>query len=327
MGFNLNVFNIEDVSGNNSAGGPDGWVYTIDLWDHVDEVSGNFQVIDLNNGNDLGDAAGGYTYSGLNTSAYGALTSDGTTGEWTFVLDRDAVLAGGTDQTVTFTIIGADGAGDSDDDSVTINILICLCRGTMVDTPNGPVAVEGLQIGDLVSNADGDPTPLRWIGSRRVTAPEMQLSPDLRPVRIAKGALGANIPVRDLRVSPNHNILIRDWRAELLFSEAEVLVPAKALVNDSTIHVDQTASSAEYFHLLFDQHQIIFTDGAPTESFFPGAFSLRMLSPEARHQLLTLFPGLLEDGGYGDAARPCLTPREGQFLRADFGEAAAKDAA
>ena len=125
MGFNLNIFNIEDVSGANTGGGPDNWVYTIDLWDHVDEVSADFQVIDINNGDDLGDAASGYTYSALSTTDYGTLTTaNPTTGEWTFTLDRDAVLAGGTDQTVTFTIVGADG-GDSDDDSITINILIC----------------------------------------------------------------------------------------------------------------------------------------------------------------------------------------------------------
>ncbi|MDG2341093.1 MAG: Hint domain-containing protein [Paracoccaceae bacterium] len=314
MGFN--IFNIEDTLGNNSGGGPDGWIYEIDLWDHVDEVSGDFDVINLNNGNNLGEAADGYTYSALNDDTYGYISTNTATGEWTFYMDRDAVLLDASNQTITFTIEGFDD-GDSDDDSITINILICLCRGTLIDTPCGPVAVEDLHIDDLVTTADGDAAPLRWMGSRKISKAELKLQPDLHPIKIRKGALDDGVPSRDLWVSPNHNILIRDWRAQLLFSEDEVLVPAKALIDDGAITRDTTVSGTEYFHLLFDSHQIILTEGAPTESFFPGPFSLKMLSPDARYNLLLKFPSLGDEGGYGTAARPCLTPWEGQFLRRD----------
>jgi len=312
MGFN--IFNIEDVSGNNTGGGPDGWIYTIDLWTFVDQVSGDFDDVDLLSGASNGEAADGYTYSALSTTAYGTLTSNSATGQWTFFMDRAAVLAGGTDQTVTFTITGTDG-GSSDDDSVTVNILICLCAGTMVDTPDGPRTVESLSTGDLISTADNGPVELQWIGSRKVTPSEFTLSPDLRPVRISQGALGKDMPIRDLSVSPNHHVMIRDWRALMMFGEEEVLVPAKALVNGDTIATDTGVSQTEYFHLLFDTHQIIWTDGAPTESFFPGPYSLKMLAPEKRFELLELFPNLSEENGYGEAARLCLTPREGQVLK------------
>lgn len=313
MGFN--VFNIEDVSGNNVGGGPDGWIFEIDLWDHVDTVTGDFDDVNLNTGASNGEAADGYTYI-QNDTTYGNVVGNTSDGTWVFYLDRAAVLASGTDQTFEFTITGFDG-GDSDDDSVTINILICLCRNTLVDTPDGPRKVQDLRIGDMVSTADGDPVALQWVGRRKISSYELAMRPELRPIRISKNALEHGVPSRDLFVSPNHNVLIRDWRAQLLFSEAEVLVPAKALVNGSSIVSDMTVQNTEYFHLLFESHQIIWTEGAPTESFFPGPYSLQMLSPEARYQLLELFPELLEEDGYGAAARLCLTPKEGQVLRPD----------
>ncbi len=311
MGFN--IYNIEDVSGNSVGGGPDGWIFEIDLWDHVDTVTGDFDEVDLDSGVSQGEAPDGYTYTVTDTT-YGYIVGNTTDGSWVFYLDRQAVLDDGTDQAFEFTIEGFDG-GDSDDDSVTINILICLCRGTMVDTPEGPRRVENLRVGDLVSTADGEPMPLQWIGSRKISSYELAIRPELRPIRISKNALEHGVPTRDLFVSPNHNVLVRDWRAQLLFSENEVLVPAKALVNNANIVQDMTVSNTEYFHLLCESHQIIWTDGAPTESFFPGPYSLRMLSPEARFELLDLFPALLEEDGYGAAARLCLTPTEGQVLR------------
>ncbi len=311
-------FNIEDVSGNSASGGPNNWVYEIDLWDHVDEVSADFDETFL--GFPVGEAPSGYTYSGLSTSAYGSVVTNGTTGEWTFFMNRAAVLADMTDQTITFTVTGWDG-GTSSTDSITINLLICICRGTLVETPDGAIPVEDLAIGDTVRTAEGKDVELRWIGSRKVHPFELECDPDLRPVRISAGALGENIPNRDLLVSPNHKILVRDWRAELLFSADEVLVPAKALIDDHRILRDLTIDETEYFHLLFENHEIILTEGAPTESFYPGPVTMRMLAPDALHSLLRQLPHLSKGVSYGATARPCLSPWEGKVLRRKLSEA------
>jgi len=305
-------FNIEDVSGNSASGGPDSWVYEIDLWDHVDEVSADFEETFL--GFPVGDAPSGYTYSALSTYDYGTIVTDGTTGEWTFFMDRDAVLDDAADQSITFTITGWDG-GTNSTDSITINLLICICRGTLVETPDGPKPVENLAIGDRVRTAEGKDVDLQWVGSRKVTPDEIRHDPSLQPVRISKGALDGTLPSRDLWVSPNHKILVRDWRAELLFSSEEVLVPAKALVDDSKIVHDTSVDETEYFHLLFENHEIILTEGAPTESFFPGPVTLRMLAPEALESLFRQLPHLKQAKPYGTTARPCLTAWEGKILR------------
>ena len=66
----------------------------------------------------------------------------------------------------------------------------------------------------------------------------------------------------------------------------------------------------EYFHLLFDSHQIILSDGMLTESFHPGEVTIDQFEHEARDELLRLFPELINLASYGDTARRCLKSYE-----------------
>ncbi|MFQ5624653.1 MAG: Hint domain-containing protein [Paracoccaceae bacterium] len=310
-------YNISEVSGNftgTEINGLDGWTATVDLSDpNVTVVTGDFDELDVEDG-DQQEAEDGYVFSPLSTNAYGTLSADTEDGTFVFTIDRAAVIASGTDQTVTFTVTGSN-EDESDTDDVIINILICVARGTRIATPGGETAVEDLAVGDLVLTRDGGPQPIRWIGARRVGAGELARDPSLRPVRILRGAFGAGRPARDLVVTPQHRILLSDWRAEIMFGEAEVLAPAKALVNERTIRIDREAGEVEYFHLLFDCHQIIYTEALPTESFHPGAYSLRELDRATRAEIIRLFPELGADANsYGSAARLALSVGEARLL-------------
>lgn len=309
-------YNIADVSGN-ATGGPNDWALTLDLSDPgATTISGDFDVVSLTSGNSQGEATGGYSFSALSTTAYGTLSFNTTTGEYTFTVDRAAVIASGTDQVVSFTITGTSGS-NSDDDIVTINILICVARGTLIATPDGPVPVETLNRGAAVSTLDGPPKPVRWIGSRKLNRDDLAANPALRPIRIAAHAFGPERPARDLIVSPQHRVFLDDWRADLLFGDDEVLAPAKGLLNDTTIRVDHETDEVEYFHLLFDRHEIIFTENIATESFHPGDFSLREVDGAAREELFTLFPELRSGTCPYPAARPSLKTWEAGFLSPD----------
>ncbi|MEY8840517.1 Hint domain-containing protein [Cribrihabitans sp. XS_ASV171] len=307
-------YNISDVGGETS-GGLDVWEATLDLsLSGATTVSGDFDVVfTVGGGGSSGDATGGYSFSGLSNPSFGSLSTNSTTGEYTFTADWSAILATGSDQVVSFSVTGTSG-GNSDTDTVNINLLICVTRGTQIETTRGQVAVEDLAVGDLVVTLDGAPEPVRWIGARRLSAAELLVDPSKRPIRFEVGALGPGRPVRPLSVSQQHRMYLEDWRAQLLFGEDQVLLPAKSLVNDSTIRRDDTTSDVEYFHILFDTHQIIFTDGAPTESFHPGAYTLNELDPAARAELLEMFPELAGDDGYGDTARAALRPWEAKLL-------------
>ncbi len=307
-------YDIQDLGGE-TGGGVDIWTATLDLSDpSATTVSGDFDVVPLFGSPT--EATDGYTFSAVSDPTYGTLTYNTTDGTYTFTVDRDAVIESGSDQVVSFTVTGQSGSS-SDTDTVVITILICVARGTLIDTPDGPVPVETLAKGDMVTTLDRGPQPVRWVGSRKVTRADMAADPSKCPVRIRRDALGKNNPDQDLLVTQNHRIYLEDWRAELLFGDPQVLVPAKSLLNDSSIFRDRSVTSIEYFHVLFDDHNVIYTNGAPTESLHPGLYLVSTLSEDSRDELLRLLPELEDPDAYGTTARHGLKLWEARLLFGD----------
>jgi len=190
---------------------------------------------------------------------------------------------------------------------------ICFVGGTLITTVATEVAVEDLKIGDVVMTRDNGPQTISWIGKRNMSS---NTSAHLQPIRIKANALGVGLPKRDLLVSPQHRILLSDWRAELMFGESEVLVAAKHLVNDGDIRVAADLNGFEYFHILFENHQTVFSEGLPSESFHPGDFSMKTLSEESRAEVLELFPELANDvASYGPATHTSLKAFEAKALQ------------
>ena len=206
----------------------------------------------------------------------------------------------------TYTVSNGD---DSDTGFVNASSIPCFVAGTLIRTPEGERPVESLEPGDLVMTRDEGAMPLRWIGSRRVAA-----EGDFAPILIQADALGKH---RNLLVSPQHRILLRDAYAELLFGEGEVLAAAKDLVNGFSI-TRRPGGMVTYVHLLFDRHQVIYSEGLATESFLPGPQTASLFERPVMREIYALFPELdPETGlGYGGAARPALKSYEGQLLAA-----------
>lgn len=194
----------------------------------------------------------------------------------------------------------------------------CFARGTMIQTLGGAaVPIETLSAGDMVLTRDNGPQPVRWIGSRKLSAAELTARPELGPMRITAGALGRNRPGSDLMVSPQHRILIRSKIAQRMFSADEVLVAAKHLLELDGIEVVRDVTEIEYFHILFDQHEIVFSNGAETESFYTGPQALKSLWPAARTEIFTLFPELRDQNQTAiyPPARPLVSGRRSkQFI-------------
>lgn len=193
-------------------------------------------------------------------------------------------------------------------------VFVCFRNGTLILTTRGNVAVEDLRVGDMVVTRDNGPQPLRWIGSKQVTAELLALFPNMRPVRIRAGALGTDLPARDLYVSQQHRVLVSSKIAERVLGEPEVLVAAKHLTQIDGIEIDDTAAELHYFHLLFDRHEIVCSEGAQTESLFTGPEALKAVPPEARTEILALFPELLAEGRAHEPARRLGSGREGRQL-------------
>lgn len=184
---------------------------------------------------------------------------------------------------------------------------VCFMAGTLIETDRGPRRIETLQAGDRLRTLDEGWQPLRWLGQMEVLGVGR-----LAPVRIAQGALGND---RTLWVSPQHRMLMSDWRAELLFGASEVLVPAIALVDGQQI-TQVARRRVTYCHLLFDRHQIVHAEGCLSESLYPGDMALGALGLAGQLALRQALPGRdLSPEAYGPLARPALRVREGALLR------------
>ena len=218
------------------------------------------------------------------------------------------VLGDGDTENFNFTYTTTNG-NDTDVGYVNASSVPCFVAGTLIATPEGERPAETLRPGDLVLTQDEGAQPLRWIGTRTVPA-----AGEFAPIYIRANTFGTH---RDLLLSPLHRVLIRDSLAALLFGEDEVLIAARDLVNDRSV-LRKPGGDVTYVHLMFDRHQVVFSEGLATESFLPGPQTARSFESEIVAELSALFPELdpHTGGGYSPAARRTLRRFEADLFRA-----------
>ena len=179
--------------------------------------------------------------------------------------------------------------------------VVCFTSGTRIRTPAGEVPIDLLRSGDLICTQDNGPQPVLWIAGRTLDRAALRANPNYAPVLIREGVLGTK---RDLLVSPQHGILLGQ----------DHLIRAKHLGEYLPgVRIARGKTSVRYIHLLFASHQIIFAEGIPSESFFPGPMAVNTLADDARDELFTFFPDLenrAAQQGYGTTARPFYKRRD-----------------
>lgn len=234
----------------------------------------------------------------------------------------DTILESPQDVTITVRAVFAEdpgdpGSGEQVVESVhTVLLVICFTPGTKILTPNGEVAIENLVAGDRVVTRDHGAQEIVWIGATELSPVHMDIIKNLRPILIKKGALAKDLPTQDLRVSRQHRILVRDWRAEMMFgSEGGVLVPAFTLCNDSTIVEERPTQNVTYIHMAFNNHEIVYADGVETESFHPAERTVSGMTDAVKEELFTLFPHLQNGEALAyDSARDQIKAREATVI-------------
>jgi hypothetical protein len=247
--MDVNDFNRYQVTG---VSGSD--TITFNVGGYVDTVNVDETPASTSNTNDLANQLGypdraksdefmvgniKYTYEGGGGNDTYFLASTGTNNNKTYYLFTKA-SSPSSQLTVTKT------------DTTPI----CFLPGTQVQTPDGEIAVESLERGDLVMTADGRAVPVRWVGRQTIST---LFADPLRvlPICIKAGALAENVPSRDLYVSPDHAILTDD-----------ILVHASALVNGTSIvRAPAPAQTFTYYHVELADHSLLLADNVPAESF------------------------------------------------------------
>ena len=181
--------------------------------------------------------------------------------------------------------------------SVENTRMVCFLHGTKISTVHGEIPIEQLRVGDLVLTADNGAQPIKWIGSGRLAYAGKHA-----PIVIEQNALAAGIPARDLKVSPQHRILVDSPIAERMFGRREVLLPAHRLIGLRGIRQSSPRQSVRYWHIFTQKHQLVRANGAWAETLYPGREALLALCPEARAELAAILP--LSDVAYSyDKAR------------------------
>jgi hypothetical protein len=172
-------------------------------------------------------------------------------------LTTATITSGGVSENLTFAgaytsslALGPDTVG-----GVELTYVPCFAAGTRIRTTRGDVAVEALAEGDLVLTEGGETLPVIWIGSRHVDCARHPRPETVMPVRVQAQAFGANLPARDLVLSPDHAV----------YAEG-VLIPVKHLINGSTIRQSAVAS-VTYYHVELPRHAIMLAESLPAESY------------------------------------------------------------
>ncbi len=188
------------------------------------------------------------------------------------------------------------------------NDIACYCRGTLILTDQGEVAVEDLMIGDRIATLSGELRPIKWIGRRSYAGRFIMGRSDILPICFKAGALADNVPRRDLWISPHHAMYLEG-----------VLIEARDLVNGASVTQADAAEMVEYFHIELDSHDIIIAEGAWSETFvdddsrnmFHNAHEYAELYPETERVPAIYCRPRLDCGYEVEAARRVIDTRAG----------------
>jgi hypothetical protein len=165
---------------------------------------------------------------------------------------------------------------------------ICFADGTWLATPQGDRSIAQLRVGDLILTSDHGAQPITWIYAKTWTPAEIAKSPNLAAVLICKGALGVGLPSRDLRLSQQHRVLVQGIVAKRMFGTDEVLIPAKALLSLPGVMLDRPDTNVTYYHIMLERHEVVLSNGVPSESLFLGEQALHSIPKPALHEICKL---------------------------------------
>lgn len=156
-------------------------------------------------------------------------------------------------------------ASDMDDGVAVMTVMVCFAVGTQIMTEFGELPVEDLRPGDRVLTQDRGFQPILWIGTRRVSGKEIAETPGWCPVKIDRGAFGPNVPSRALRLSRQHRVLIAPQDGT-----PEAILPVKDCLALDGVSEQSDSQGVRYFHFLLSGHDIVFANGQPCETLWPG---------------------------------------------------------
>lgn len=181
-------------------------------------------------------------------------------------------------------------------------------HGVLIQTTEGPVAVEDLIPGMHLECANGCTSRLMWKGSIMVVpnAPTLNDEPD-RLYRVMPDAFGLGRPVQDQTFGPHVRRLDRDPKIRASLGTERALVPLAALADGNSVIEVTPMSPTRVYHLACEDHATILAAGLEVETYHPGPETPLSLSEEMMAHFLRFFPYTRSLRDFGRLSAPRLT--------------------
>ncbi len=126
-----------------------------------------------------------------------------------------------------------------------------LLQGTTLLTLDGEMPVEFVSVGDKLITRDSGIARVEHIQrSKRM----------IHTIAVAAGSLGHKRPERDALLAGDQMCLIRDWRAQAMFSADRALVAVRTLVDGEFIR-DLGMQEHTLIQIFCDGPHILYTEG------------------------------------------------------------------
>lgn len=186
-------------------------------------------------------------------------------------------------------------------------------RGTALDTPQGPRAIEDLCPGDLIDTAEMGPQPVQWVGSMQIIPNAPIADPALgRLTRIMANSFGIHRPMSDVVAGPGARILQRPAHLRDLASTGPVFTPISNAVDGMSVFEVTPPAPVTVYHLCLPRHATIKAAGLEFESYHPGMGIERIMGHNMLTLFLSLFPHIDESADFGPLARPRMSSKPDQ---------------
>lgn len=181
-------------------------------------------------------------------------------------------------------------------------------HGVLIQTADGPVAIEDLLPGTWLETADGRMTQLLWKGSITLVpgAPSSGDEPD-KLYRVMSDAFGLGRPQQDQTFGPHARRINRDPQLRASLGAETALVPLAALTDGMSVIEVTPVAPTRVYHLACANHETILAAGLEVETYHPGPEAPISLPEEMMKQFLTFFPHI---GTFRDFGR-LVMPRVG----------------
>lgn len=126
-----------------------------------------------------------------------------------------------------------------------------LLGGCNVLTMKGYVPISELEVGDRIITRNG----LRVLRELAVT------THTFRAISVGKGTLGYSRPTTAMLMAPDQEVMVRDWRAEVLFGRDAVIIPIERMVDGKYIAQQEELKDHNVYELRFDGEEVFYADG------------------------------------------------------------------